>query len=87
MDQNSNNYTGVPEPAPLNLMAVIGFNGTVIDGLILHPDNETLIFPIGSQIVVRNVLNRQDRFLKVKIKKNNIKKLFINRVIQMMFQL
>ena len=43
-------------------MAVIGFNGGVVDGLILHPDNETLIFPLG--IVVRNVLTRQDQFLK-----------------------
>ena len=69
MDPNSNQYSEPPEPQALNLLAVIGFNGTVIDGLILHPDNETLIFPIGSQIVVRNVLTRQDRFLKVK---NNI---------------
>ena len=52
------------EPIDLNLMAVIGFNGGVIDGLILHPDNETLIFPLGSQIVIRNVLTRQDQFLK-----------------------
>ena len=52
------------EPLDLNLMAVIGFNGGVIDGLILHPDNETIIFPLGSQIVVRNVLTRQDQFLK-----------------------
>ena len=52
------------EPGYLNLQAVIGFNGTVVDGLILHPDNETIIFPIGNQIVVRNVLKRQDQFLK-----------------------
>ena len=50
----------------LNLLAVIGFNGGVVDGLILHPNNEELIFPIGSQIVVRNVLTRQDRFLNVR---------------------
>ena len=68
MDPNSNQYSDSQETLPLNLLAVIGFNGTVIDGLILHPDNETLIFPIGSQIVVRNVLTRQDRFLKVKKK-------------------
>lgn len=49
----------------LNLLAVIGFNGGVVDGLILHSNNEELIFPIGSQIVVRNVLTRQDRFLNV----------------------
>ena len=52
------------EPGYLNLQAVIGFNGTIVDGLILHPDNETIIFPIGNQIVVRNVLKRQDQFLK-----------------------
>ena len=51
------------EPLDLNLMAVIGFNGGVVDRLILHPDNETIIFPLGSQIVVRNVLTRQDQFL------------------------
>ena len=68
MDPNSNQYSDSQETLPLNLLAVIGFNGTVIDGLILHPDNETLIFPIGSQIVVRNVLTSQDRFLKVKKK-------------------
>ena len=50
----------------LNLLAVIGYSGQVLDGIILHPDNETLIFPIGSQVVVRNVLTRQDKFLKVK---------------------
>ena len=36
------------EPAYLNLQAVIGFNGAIVDGLILHPDNETIIFPIGN---------------------------------------
>ena len=59
-----NNLEGPKDPGYLNLMAVIGFNGAVIDGLILHPDNETLIFPIGNQIIVRNVLTRQDQFLK-----------------------
>ena len=41
MDPNSNQYSDSQETLPLNLLAVIGFNGTVIDGLILHPDNET----------------------------------------------
>ena len=53
-----------PEVKQLNLMAIIGFSGKVPDGLILHPDNETLIFPIGSQIIIRNVLTRQDSFLR-----------------------
>lgn len=49
----------------LNILAVIGFKGSVVNGLILHPDNEHLIYPIGSQIIVRNVLTREQRFLRV----------------------
>ena len=50
----------------LNILAVIGFKGVVLDGLILHPDNEHIIYPLGSQIVIRNVLTREQRFLRVK---------------------
>ena len=49
----------------LNILAVIGFNGAIIDGLILHPDNEHIIYPVGNQIIIRNVLTREQRFLKV----------------------
>lgn len=52
----------------LNILAVIGFNGTIIDGLILHPDNEHLIYPLGSQLVIRNILTREQKFLRVKNK-------------------
>ena len=51
----------------LNILGVIGFKGTTIDGLILHPDNEHLIFPLGSQIIVRNVLTREQKFLRVNL--------------------
>jgi hypothetical protein len=57
----------------LNILAVIGFNGACTDGLILHPDNEHLIYPLGSQIVIRNILTREQRFLKVIKNKNKIK--------------
>jgi hypothetical protein len=49
----------------LNILAVIGFNGGTIDGLILHPDNEHIIYPIGTQLIVRNVLTRHQIFLRV----------------------
>jgi hypothetical protein len=49
----------------LNILAVIGFNGATIDGLILHPDNEHIIYPLGTQIIVRNVLTRHQTFLRV----------------------
>lgn len=38
----------------LNLRAVIGFGGTVPNGLKLHPDGQTVIYPLGSTIVLRN---------------------------------
>lgn len=48
----------------LDVLAVIGFKGTTIDGLILHPDNEHIIFPLGNQIVVRNILSREQKYLR-----------------------
>lgn len=32
--------------------------GKVNNGLILHPDNEHLIFPLGTTIVVRHIISR-----------------------------
>lgn len=48
----------------LELQAVIGFKGTVPSGLILHPDNEHLIFPLGCTVVVRNLLKKTQSFLQ-----------------------
>ncbi|CAD7955187.1 unnamed protein product [Amoebophrya sp. A25] len=49
---------------PLELQAVIGFKGAVPKGLILHPDNEHLIFPLGCTVVIRNVIQRTQSFLQ-----------------------
>ena len=35
------------EKEKLKLAAVIGFRGSVPDGLILHPNNEDIIYSIG----------------------------------------
>jgi WD40 repeat protein len=48
----------------LDLSAVIGFQGKVVDGLILHPDNEHLLFPLGTTIVVRHIISRTQKFLR-----------------------
>lgn len=48
----------------LELGAVIGFSGQVIQGLILHPDNEHLVYPLGSTIVIRHVVSRTQSFLR-----------------------
>jgi len=39
---------------PLPLQACLGFGGTVGNGLILHPDKKTLIYPLGTTIVLRD---------------------------------
>jgi len=48
----------------LELSAVIGFKGTVPSGLILHPDDEHLIFPLGCTVVVRNLMQKTQSFLQ-----------------------
>ena len=55
----------------LDINAVIGFSGTfrlmpgnIYDGLLLHPDNEHIIYPLGSTVVVRHILSRTQTFLR-----------------------
>eukprot|EP00929_Paragymnodinium_shiwhaense_P112306 TRINITY_DN8056_c0_g1_i1.p1 TRINITY_DN8056_c0_g1~~TRINITY_DN8056_c0_g1_i1.p1 ORF type:complete len:618 (-),score=119.92 TRINITY_DN8056_c0_g1_i1:423-2276(-) len=48
----------------LELQAVIGFKGSVPGGLILHPDNEHLIFPLGCTVVLRNLIKKTQAFLQ-----------------------
>lgn len=43
---------------------MIGFSGDVHDGLVLHPDNEHLVYPLGSTVVIRHVLSKKQDFLK-----------------------
>jgi hypothetical protein len=39
--------------------------GKVVSGLILHPDNEHIIYPLGTTIVVRHIISRTQQFLRV----------------------
>ncbi|CAG9462289.1 unnamed protein product [Pedinophyceae sp. YPF-701] len=49
----------------LKLASVIGFGGDVVDGLLVHPDGEHVIYPLGSTIVVRRRDDPSDqRFLR-----------------------
>jgi WD40 repeat protein len=52
------------EPKHLQLDAVIGFEGTVQNGLIFHPDGQHLIYPLGSTVVIRDLsTSHSQRFL------------------------
>ena len=55
----------------VDIKAVIGFTGTsptysgnTYDGLLLHPDNEHVIYSLGSTVVVRHILSRTQTFLR-----------------------
>eukprot|EP00798_Chlamydomonas_sp_ICE-L_P015241 gene15241-21323_t len=50
---------------PLCLNAVIGFGGGVEEGLLVHPDGRTIIYPLGSTIVLRDKTDpRAQEFLQ-----------------------
>jgi hypothetical protein len=38
--------------------------GKVNEGLVLHPDNEHIVFPLGTTIVVRHIISRTQQFLQ-----------------------
>nr|CAB3267684.1 WD repeat-containing protein 16-like [Phallusia mammillata] len=45
----------------LELLSTIGFNGLVNGGLIIHPDKEHMVYPLGNTVIVRNLnTNKQD---------------------------
>ena len=47
--------------------------GKVVSGLILHPDNEHIIYPLGTTIVVRHIISRTQQFLRVGIRNDMAK--------------
>ena len=40
------------------------FTGKVTEGLVLHPDNEHILFPLGTTIVLRHIISRTQHFLR-----------------------
>ena len=66
---NSKNITfdaaGPPDKCSDRLFRYLAPNpGNIYDGLLLHPDNEHIIYPLGSTIVVRHILSRTQSFLR-----------------------
>jgi len=45
----------------LKLRSVVGFGGSINNGLIHHPDNKTLLYPLGSTIVIREMGNNKNQ--------------------------
>ena len=53
----------MPSNESLDLVGVIGFNGKVKNGLILHPGDQHIIYALGSTIVVKDLLSNEQTFL------------------------
>ncbi|XP_072482177.1 cilia- and flagella-associated protein 52-like isoform X2 [Notamacropus eugenii] len=47
----------------LELEAVIGFNGHVPSGLICHPDQEHLVYPLGCTVLIESINTNKQYFL------------------------
>ncbi|XP_072318970.1 cilia- and flagella-associated protein 52-like [Eucyclogobius newberryi] len=47
----------------LELESVIGFNGHVVSGLRLHPDQKHLIYPLGWTVLIKNISDGKQDFL------------------------
>ncbi|XP_072497161.1 cilia- and flagella-associated protein 52 isoform X1 [Notamacropus eugenii] len=47
----------------LELEAVIGFNGHVPNGLICHPDQEHLVYPLGCTVLIESINTNKQYFL------------------------
>lgn len=59
-----NPFAGPGEPRSLQLDAVVGYEGSVPQGLIFHPDGRHLIYPLGSTVVIRDLASsHSQRFL------------------------
>ncbi|XP_077979702.1 cilia- and flagella-associated protein 52-like [Glandiceps talaboti] len=49
--------------ARLELYGIVGFNGDVPGGLIVHPDRQHLIFPLGDTVIIEDIVNHTQSFL------------------------
>ncbi|XP_066601351.1 cilia- and flagella-associated protein 52 [Prorops nasuta] len=47
----------------LDLIGVIAFDGTTRNALQLHPDEEHLVYPMGSKVVIKNIITGKQTFL------------------------
>ncbi|KAM8797004.1 cilia- and flagella-associated protein 52 [Eudromia elegans] len=49
--------------AELELQAAIGFNGHILSGLICHPDQDHILYPLGCTVVIQDMANGKQTFL------------------------
>ncbi|KAL7749699.1 hypothetical protein RI367_004927 [Sorochytrium milnesiophthora] len=52
------------QQTPLELKTVIGFSGSVPNALLRHPDGVHMLYPLGSNVIIRNTKTGEQRFLQ-----------------------
>ncbi|KAJ3374676.1 Cilia- and flagella-associated protein 52 [Allomyces arbusculus] len=52
------------QPEQLKLRSIIGFSGTVPQGLLRHPSGSHRIYPLGSNVVLQNLVTGEQEFLQ-----------------------
>ncbi|XP_028675401.1 cilia- and flagella-associated protein 52 [Erpetoichthys calabaricus] len=61
----------------LELQSIIGFNGNVPGGLIAHPDQKHVIYPLGSTVIIQSLTTQKQEFLQGH--SNNVSCITVNR--------
>ncbi|KAJ8985900.1 hypothetical protein NQ317_010657 [Molorchus minor] len=47
----------------LEIKGIIGFDGSTINGLFVHPDGKHIVYPLGNKVVIQNWITKKQDFL------------------------
>lgn len=47
----------------LTLKAIVGFDGGINNGLLVHPDNQHILYALGNKVTIHNLTTKKQYFL------------------------
>ncbi|KAJ8919844.1 hypothetical protein NQ315_006373 [Exocentrus adspersus] len=47
----------------LNIKGIIGFDGSILNGLLVHPNGKHIVYPLGNKVVIQNWATKKQQFL------------------------
>ncbi|XP_018568693.1 cilia- and flagella-associated protein 52 [Anoplophora glabripennis] len=47
----------------LNVKGIIGFDGSTLNGLLVHPNGKHVVYPLGNKVVIQNWTTKEQNFL------------------------
>ena len=63
----------------LELESVIGISGKVPNGLILHNDDQRILYPLGSTVVIKNLIQNTQEFINAGDQETKISYMALNK--------